>query len=612
MQAAGASMYALPVAGSGSGATFMEPTADLELSLECAGLDNMDYTSKSDPMVVVQAKDAAGQWRELGRTETVQDSLSPKFATSFTIEYFFERTQWFRFDVYDVDSDSADLSRHDFIGRTTELRLCDIVARQGRLSAELTRPGKRGPSGTLTAIVEEMSGSTDNVVLKLRGHKLANKDGMFGKSDPFVAIHRQVAGKWVKCHETPAIMDNLNPSWLEFTVSSRHLTANDKQRPILFEVWDWESSGAHQMIGHFTTNLLQLETQEVRQGALLHPKGKKKDVGTLLFETVRVERSHSFCDFLMGGCEVSLMAAVDFTASNGDPRQPGTLHYAQAGVPNEYEQAISSVGSIVVAYDHDGLVPAYGFGARFPNGAVSHCFALNGSADASCRGVPEMLHFYRQAIANLQLYGPTNFAEFIRTAAATARCAQVSQANQQYFVLLVLTDGVITDMEQTVAEVVSASDLPLSIIIVGVGNADFTAMDRLDADDEPLRDTRGRVAQRDIVQFVPFSQFKAAGSERLAMEVLAEVPGQVISFFKSKGIQPNPPPPPPPVAAAALSAVAAGGEAPPPAYTSTAGAEAPPAYYAGGAGGGGAVPVATVQAVAVPAPAPAPAPAYHR
>jgi hypothetical protein len=23
-----------------------------------------------------------------------------------------------------------------------------------------------------------------------------------------------------------------------------------------------------------------------------------------------------------------------------------------------------------------------GFGARFPNGAVSHCFALNGSADA--------------------------------------------------------------------------------------------------------------------------------------------------------------------------------------------------------------------------------------
>ena len=43
----------------------------------------------------------------------------------------------------------------------------------------------------------------------------------------------------------------------------------------------------------------------------------------------------------------------------------------------------------------------------------------------------------------------------------------MSQHNQQYFVLLVLTDGVITDMEKTVSEIVNASTLPLSIIIVG-------------------------------------------------------------------------------------------------------------------------------------------------
>ena len=608
MQTAGSSMFALPVAG--GGATFTEPTADLELSLECSGLDNMDLMSKSDPFVVAYAKDGAGQWRELGRTETIQDTLNPSFAASFTIQYFFERTQWFRFDVYDSDGTSTDLTQHDFIGRTTELKLCDIVANQGRLSAELTRPGKRGPSGTLTAIVEEMSGTCDDVVLKLHGHQLRSMNGWFGKSDPFVAIHRQVSGKWVKCYETAPIKNNLNPSWPEFTLSSRVLTANDKQRPILFEVWDWEASGSHQMIGYFTTTLSELETREVQQGPLQHPKGKKKDVGTLLFESVRLERSHTFCDFLMGGCEVSLMAAIDFTASNGDPRQPGTLHYLQHGVPNEYEQAIESVGSIICAYDHDGLVPGYGFGARFPNGAVSHCFALNGSADANCRGVPELLHFYRQAVANLQLYGPTNFAEFIRVAATTARSAQVTQDNQQYFVMLVLTDGVITDMEQTVAEVVSASDLPLSIIIVGVGNADFAKMDVLDADDEPLRDARGAVAKRDIVQFVPFRQFKAAGPERLAMEVLAEVPAQVISFFKSKGIVPNAPPAPHVATAPpAVSYVAGGGADAPPAYAPTAGA-VPPVY---GAGGGHAPPPyhGATPVVATVVASPAPAPAYH-
>lgn len=41
-------------------------------------------------------------------------------------------------------------------------------------------------------------------------------------------------------------------------------------------------------------------------------------------------------------------------------------------------------------------------------------------------------------------------------------------------------------MEFTVKSIFNASDLPLSIIIVGVGNADFTNMNILDADDSPL------------------------------------------------------------------------------------------------------------------------------
>ena len=54
---------------------------------------------------------------------------------------------------------------------------------------------------------------------------------------------------------------------------------------------------------------------------------------------------------------------------------------------------------------------------------------------------------------------------------------------QQYFILLMLTDGVISDMADTIGSIVRASRLPMSIIIVGVGNADFSAMDKLDCDD---------------------------------------------------------------------------------------------------------------------------------
>ena len=60
-------------------------------------------------------------------------------------------------------------------------------------------------------------------------------------------------------------------------------------------------------------------------------------------------------------------------------------------------------------------------------------------------------------------------------------------------------------MEETIAEIVQGSDLPLSIIIVGVGDADFAQMEALDGDVTPLYSGRlRRYRNRDIVQFVPF------------------------------------------------------------------------------------------------------------
>ena len=51
---------------------------------------------------------------------------------------------------------------------------------------------------------------------------------------------------------------------------------------------------------------------------------------------------------------------------------------------------------------------------------------------------------------------------------------------------MIITDGVITDFQQTVEEIVRGSELPYSIVIIGVGQANFDAMEDLDADKDPL------------------------------------------------------------------------------------------------------------------------------
>ena len=94
--------------------------------------------------------------------------------------------------------------------------------------------------------------------------------------------------------------------------------------------------------------------------------------------------------------------------------------------------------------------------------------------------------------------------------------------------------------------IVNAASLPLSIIIVGVGNADFDNMEELDGDVVRVS-SNGRFAARDIVQFVPFRDFLKGGGDpgmarqRLAREVLAEIPDQVISYMKANNITPQPP-----------------------------------------------------------------------
>lgn len=141
----------------------------------------------------------------------------------------------------------------------------------------------------------------------------------------------------------------------------------------------------------------------------------------------------------------------------------------------------------------------------------------------------------------MQLFGPTNFSPVINN---TISIASQFQDGKHYFVLLIITDGIISDMHQTKNTIINASTLPISIIIVGVGDADFDAMDELDSDEVRLT-IDGRYAERDIVQFVPLNKFLSKNGlvvksqADLAREVLAEVPDQLTSFMRSRGFKPN-------------------------------------------------------------------------
>eukprot|EP01017_Pseudomicrothorax_dubius_P002262 TRINITY_DN10004_c0_g1_i3.p1 TRINITY_DN10004_c0_g1~~TRINITY_DN10004_c0_g1_i3.p1 ORF type:complete len:108 (+),score=18.69 TRINITY_DN10004_c0_g1_i3:199-522(+) len=94
-------------------------------------------------------------------------------------------------------------------------------------------------------------------------------------------------------------------------------------------------------------------------------------------------------------------------------------------------------------------------------------------------------------------------------------------------------------MQQSMDLLVSASNLPLSVIIIGVGDSDFSKMEILDGD-SGIVDSRGTKASRDICQFVPFNRYKGDPTQ-LAEKVLSELPGQVVKYKALMGHPPRPP-----------------------------------------------------------------------
>ncbi|KAK9926529.1 hypothetical protein M0R45_023755 [Rubus argutus] len=533
--------------------------SQIELSLAAVGLRDRDVLSKSDPMVVIYTKGRDGGLVELGRTEVVLNSLNPKWITKHNITYHFEVVQTLVFRVYDIDTQFHNvdvkmlkLDEQQFLGEAT-CALSQIVAKSDRLLTldlvyreDSSRSNRHQNLGKLIVHAEESVSSKTTIEMSLRCLDLEYKD-LFSKSDPFLVISKVVeSGITIPVCKTEVIKNELKPAWKPIYLNIQQVGSKDSL--LIIECFNFNNNGKHDLIGKAEKSLADLEKLHASgQGenlfipsAVGHDHHNKTLKSQLFVDKFTESVQHTFLDYLAGGCELNFMVAVDFTASNGNPRLPDSLHYIDpSGRTNAYQRAIIEVVEVLQFYDSDKRFPAWGFGARPIDGPVSHCFNLNGSSHhCEVEGIQGIMVAYSSALQNVSLAGPTLFGPIITNAALIAS-QSLTNGGQKYFVLLIITDGVVTDLQETKDALVKASDLPLSILIVGVGGADFKEMEILDADKgDRLESTTGRVASRDIVQFVPFRDVQS-GEISVVEALLAELPSQFLTYMRSRNIKPN-------------------------------------------------------------------------
>lgn len=233
----------------------------------------------------------------------------------------------------------------------------------------------------------------------------------------------------------------------------------------------------------------------------------------------------------------NLIVGIDFTKSNewtgAKSFNRKSLHHV-GNVQNPYEQAITIIGKTLSSFDEDNLIPCFGFGDASTHDQHIFSFYPDGRF---CEGFEEVLTRYRQLVPQLRLSGPTSFAPVIEMAMSI-----VEESRGQYHVLLIIADGQVTrsndtpngqlssQEKKTVEAIVKASEYPLSIILVGVGDGPWDIMQEFD-DNIPAR-------AFDNFQFVNFTDIMSKSIDysrkeaEFALSSLMEIPSQYLATIE--------------------------------------------------------------------------------
>ncbi|OMJ95503.1 hypothetical protein SteCoe_1100 [Stentor coeruleus] len=516
----------------------LQEIVKVHLFIKCCEIKDVEFFSKSDPFVEVFERTRDTEWNKIGQTEVVWNNLNPEFVKCFDFDYYFEEQKYLLFKVFDADMKSGKEVKNVLLGEA-EATLGEIAGAKGHNIVKDLKLHKSNNQGKIILRIEEVNTiNKDVAILQFSAEGLKSPScSCFSRLRPLFYLERAIEDNENQKIFNSKQKSGTDPEWEEIKISLQILCNGDYHRPIIFSLNNVNSSGSIEYIGSFEFSIFDITEGNNRSFSLTNSKGKKIP-GKVMIRNFQLKKKYSFLDYIAGGCQINLMIGIDFTGSNGNQILPNSLHYINKKSFNDYQKALYSVSEILLQYDTDKLVPLYGYGAEI-NGALSHCFPLNlNFEDPNVSDLSGIMKSYKNILKVANFSGPTNFAPLINQAVSIATDAHVDQMNQQYFILLILTDGQIDDMQNTINSIVLGSKFPLSIVIVGIGNDNFESMIDLDADIKPLVDSNGTKMIRDIVQFIPFRNFEGSMSA-LAKEVLAEIPREIVNFFKMKSIIPN-------------------------------------------------------------------------
>lgn len=501
---------------------------DVDFTLSCSEIRFPDRRYRYYPQVKLYIREQ-GEFSLYDQTEIVRGNKSPVFQQKFKIPYNPGVVLSLKFEL--VDSPSPEDQK--FLGQA-------IIT-----SEELVRTNERSKTIEIMSLIDKVCDLTlqwhpsanpsKDILISFEGVDLKYHTAWFLKPDvrPFFRLGRWMSDEeYLTVYESNIAEETRNPKWKSFKVKTSNLSKGDSKNPIKFMALHYENGSEKNLgEGYFTL-------EQILQGhALIHleDKSKQKHAGTIRVKCQIIQKTTGINENKIDS-KLNFMMGIDFSDTQRRIHGLESTHLksTEEGV-NQHQVALNELFDLFFCLNAQQAIPCYGFGSLKASSSSktrkedgSSYFSITGNPSNSLvSDLNDLMEAYNKQLTSNLSGGQANFSEIIQKATYLAKFNQL-RGTKEYVVLVLLTDGTIEDLENTLNSMIQAANLPLSVIIIGVGESDFDSFESLDRQLGLCETVR-----RDYVSFFAYKDFEG-DINKLKSKIQLEIPEQILEYIETE------------------------------------------------------------------------------
>ena len=243
----------------------------------------------------------------------------------------------------------------------------------------------------------------------------------------------------------------------------------------------------------------------------------------------------SLLDYLESDMHLNTTLAIDFSETSGT----NTHHLVKD--ETTFENLMNNFINLLEPYNEDEYFYIYGYGFQLKNDSkeVQNMFPITQDIDRPSVAKKNINSTYCRFLEDIKFSKiKTNLDLIIKQFNEKIKEDIDDYDIREYNVLLLFANNDINNEKEFYNEFILSSDLPISLVIIGLGKGPFTKLENVEKNFWNITDNSGNKAKRKNIKFISFNNL-GKNYQRTVKNSLVDIPDQMTEYLILKNIKPS-------------------------------------------------------------------------